>query len=241
MQILGANAGPPSSTSCAPTATTSTRVLIALDDPDAPGSRRAHRRGDRRRQRGRRAPPGQARAGPSRFSQLVVMVDDKPGELARLLDRDRRGRREHGRPAARALARARRSASPRSRCCPKCEQRTRRRARAAAAGRSPDDGRHVSAPSGPIVVAIDGPAGSGKSSVSKARGARARLRLPRHRRRVPRARLARASTRASTPTDAADVDRRRCRLRLHDRHRPRQLLRAGRLATTSPRPSGSPG
>ena len=41
----------------------------------------------------------------------------------------------------------------------------------------------------PLTIAIDGPSGSGKSSVSRAVAAPARRRLPRHRRHVPRAHL----------------------------------------------------
>ena len=51
-----------------------------------------------------------------------------------------------------------------------------------------------------MIVAIDGPAGAGKSSVARAPRGAARLPLPRHRRDVPRAHLARAARRASPST-----------------------------------------
>jgi cytidylate kinase len=96
-----------------------------------------------------------------RFAQLVVKVDDHPGELARLLTEigevgvnmeDLRLEHSPGH----------RSASPRSPCCRRwridsCRARVARL----------EDRRGVPMTE-KTIVAIDGPAGSGKSSVSKA-------------------------------------------------------------------------
>ena len=64
-----------------------------------------------------------------------------------------------------------------------------------------------------MIVAIDGPAGAGKSSVARALAAAARLPLPRHRRDVPRAHLARAAAAASRSTTCRPSPRSRASTR----------------------------
>ena len=81
--------------------------------------------------------------------------------------------------------------------------------RAARAGRA---GRG-SLPSRDMIVAIDGPAGAGKSTVARALARAARLPLPRHRRDVPRAHLARAARRRRRSTDGPRSRRSRARIR----------------------------
>ena len=62
-----------------------------------------------------------------------------------------------------------------------------------------------------MIVAIDGPAGAGKSTVARALARAARLPLPRHRRDVPRADLARARARRRRSTTATALARARAR------------------------------
>lgn len=59
-------------------------VLVALDNPDSPGARRAVAEVLAGGNAGVARIPGK-HGQANHFSQLVIMVDDKPGELARLL------------------------------------------------------------------------------------------------------------------------------------------------------------
>ena len=83
VQILGANAGPVAEVLRELQAELGV-AIEALENPDAPGSRRALAEVLAGGNAGVSRLPG--KHGTSKhFSQLVVMVDDKPGELARLL------------------------------------------------------------------------------------------------------------------------------------------------------------
>ena len=83
VQILGANAA-----SVAPILTAFRDdldgVIAALDDPSAPGARRAIAETIAAGNAGVAALPGK-HGQDRRYRQLVVLVDDRPGELARLL------------------------------------------------------------------------------------------------------------------------------------------------------------
>ena len=136
-------------------------VLEALADPAAAGAPPRHRRRARRRQRRGARIPGKHGADRS-YAALVVLVDDTPGQLARLLDEigelgvnleDLRLEHSPGAPIGIVEVAV----------LPEAASRTRGGPAASADGGSPDD-EHV-------VVAVDGPAGSGKSSVSRAAAA----------------------------------------------------------------------
>ncbi len=83
VQILGANAAPVAEILRALRSDLDT-VLAALDDPTAPGARRTIAETLAGGNAGVARIPGK-HGQASHFSQLVVKVDDKPGELARLL------------------------------------------------------------------------------------------------------------------------------------------------------------
>ena len=83
VQILGANAAPVLDILRAYRDDLET-VLAALDAPDAPGARRAIAEVLAGGNAGVARIPGK-HGQANHFSQLVIMVDDKPGELARLL------------------------------------------------------------------------------------------------------------------------------------------------------------
>ena len=82
MQILGANAGPVVEV-LDQLAADLGRVADALRDPDAAGSRRTIADTIQRGNEGVQRLPGK-HGQKRRFEQLVVMVDDSPGQLARL-------------------------------------------------------------------------------------------------------------------------------------------------------------
>ena len=83
VQILGANAAPVAEILRALRSDLDT-VLAALDDPTAPGARRAIAETLAGGNAGVARIPGK-HGQASHFSQIVVKVDDTPGELARLL------------------------------------------------------------------------------------------------------------------------------------------------------------
>ena len=83
VQILGANA-PAVSGILTAFRSDLDQVIAALDDPAAPGARRAIAETIAAGNAGVAAIPGK-HGQDRRFAQLVVMVDDRPGELARLL------------------------------------------------------------------------------------------------------------------------------------------------------------
>lgn len=83
VQILGANAAPVAGILRAYRDDLDA-VLSALEDPDAPGARRAIAEVLAGGNAGVARIPGK-HGQSNRFSQLVIMVNDKPGELARLL------------------------------------------------------------------------------------------------------------------------------------------------------------
>lgn len=83
VQILGANSVPVVNILRAYRDDLDT-VLVALDDPDAPGARRALAEVLAGGNAGVARIPGK-HGQANHFSQLVIMVNDKPGELARLL------------------------------------------------------------------------------------------------------------------------------------------------------------
>jgi prephenate dehydrogenase len=83
VQILGANAGPVAGILSALRADIDA-VLAALDDPDAAGSRRAIADLIGAGNSGVARIPGK-HGDDRRFAQLVVMIDDTPGQLAKLL------------------------------------------------------------------------------------------------------------------------------------------------------------
>ncbi|WP_168627594.1 prephenate dehydrogenase [Cryobacterium sp. BB307] len=83
VQILGANAGPVARILKALRDDLDT-VIDALDEPDASGSRRRIAEAIAAGNTGVARLPGK-HGQDARFSQLVIMVDDRPGELARLL------------------------------------------------------------------------------------------------------------------------------------------------------------
>lgn len=83
VQILGANAAPVVDILRAYRDDLDT-VLAALDNPDAPGARRAIAETLAGGNAGVARIPGK-HGQANHYSQLVIMVDDKPGELARLL------------------------------------------------------------------------------------------------------------------------------------------------------------
>ncbi|PJJ72454.1 prephenate dehydrogenase [Diaminobutyricimonas aerilata] len=83
VQILGANA-PAVVDVLRPLRDDLERVIAALDAPEAPGSRRAIADALAAGNTGVARIPGK-HGQDRRFSQIVVMVDDTPGELARLL------------------------------------------------------------------------------------------------------------------------------------------------------------
>ncbi len=61
------------------------QVLIALEEPMAPGALTVIGNALEQGNRGVSRIPGKHGSNPTQYSQLVVMIDDKPGELARLL------------------------------------------------------------------------------------------------------------------------------------------------------------
>jgi prephenate dehydrogenase len=61
------------------------QVLVALEQPGAPGALTAIGNVLEQGNRGVNRIPGKHGSNPTQYSQLVVMIDDKPGELARLL------------------------------------------------------------------------------------------------------------------------------------------------------------
>jgi prephenate dehydrogenase len=83
VQILGANAAPVAEVLRA-LRTDLDAVLVALDDPTAPGARRTLAETLAGGNAGVARIPGK-HGQANHFSQIVVKVDDKPGELARLL------------------------------------------------------------------------------------------------------------------------------------------------------------
>ena len=83
VQILGANSAPVAEILRA-LRTDLDAVLVALDDPTAPGARRTLAETLAGGNAGVARIPGK-HGQASHFSQIVVKVDDKPGELARLL------------------------------------------------------------------------------------------------------------------------------------------------------------
>ncbi|HLP23130.1 MAG TPA: prephenate dehydrogenase, partial [Microbacteriaceae bacterium] len=83
VQILGANAGAVRDV-LAEIAGDLHRIVRALDDVEAPGARRALAEALEAGNIGVRALPGK-HGGASRFTTLTVLVDDEPGQLARLL------------------------------------------------------------------------------------------------------------------------------------------------------------
>lgn len=83
VQILGANAGPASSILKALRSDLD-GMIAALEDPTATGSRRAVADAISAGNSGVARIPGK-HGQDRRFAQLVIKVDDKPGELARLL------------------------------------------------------------------------------------------------------------------------------------------------------------
>ena len=218
VQILGANAEPVVEV-LAPLRDDLDAVLGGARDPDAPGSRRAVADTIRRGNDGRRAPPGQARPEPPlRARRRDGRRHARPARPP--VRRDRRARRQRRRPAPRAL--------PGS---PVRARRDQRRARgrrvalvdgleargwkiASTTNDEPDEhaavGRRRS---------TDPPAAASRACPRQV--ARPRLRLPRHRRRLPRAGLARARARRrhrGRRRRSLDVAR---RLRLRDLARPR--------------------
>jgi hypothetical protein len=191
------------------------RFIDALAEPTAPGARRRWPRSSPAGTPASSDCPAST-APTSGFTTVVVMVEDRPGELARLLA-------EIGEIGVNLEdLRLEHSPGPTG--------RTRRDRRAARGGRSTHQraGRTRLADSRlnvsvvfPLVVAVDGPAGSGKSSVSKevARrsGSASSTRAPRTARwrgtsrrpgstrltRHPSSRACRASRTASAPTPPA--------------------------------------
>ena len=160
VQILAANAAPVSEVLRAYRADLD-RVIAALDDPAAPG--RTARASPRR---SKPATPACSRipgkhGTDRRFATLTIKIDDTPGQLARLLTEvGEEGvnmedlRLEHSPGAQVGFAEI--AVLP--------ELSAHLAGRAARPGLGDHGGRAMS----PIVVAIDGPAGSGKSSVSRA-------------------------------------------------------------------------
>ena len=213
------------------------RMIDALDNPDAPGARRAIADALAAGNAGVARIPG--KHGQARhFSQIVVKVDDTPGELARLLTEiGELGvnmedlRLEHSPGAQIGLAEIA--------VLPEVEQRLVARTRGARAGRSRRPRMSTMPTSSAIVVAIDGPAGSGKSRVSRAAakelgfdyldtGA------------AYRALAWRCLDEGIDTHGPSRRDREPAVVRLLDRHRPRSVLRAGRRPRTSRATSASP-
>ena len=164
VQILGANAAPVVDVLDA-LAADLPAVADALRAPEAPGARRAVADTIRRGNDGVERLPGKHGQN-RRFEQVVVMVDDTPGQLGRLfgelgeLDVNVEDLRlEHSPGAQFGLAEIS--------VVPGAVRRAAKGSRPAAGRlRAPmTDPRRARAT--PVVVAIDGPAGSGKSSVSK--------------------------------------------------------------------------
>ncbi|MFT4123914.1 MAG: prephenate dehydrogenase [Microbacteriaceae bacterium] len=60
-------------------------VIAAVDEPEAPGARRTLAEALARGNAGVARIPGKHGGSPARFATVVVLVDDRPGELARLL------------------------------------------------------------------------------------------------------------------------------------------------------------
>ena len=194
VQILGANAAPVARDPARGYRDDLDRFIDALDDPDAPGARRRVAEELAGGNTGVERLPG--KHGIDRASRaVVVMVDDRPGELARLLHRDRRDRRQHRGPAARALARRAGRARRDLRAARGAQTPHRRAGRTRLADCRLNVSRRHPRSSSPSTAR---PAAA--SRASRRRSPAARLRLPRHRRRVPRARLARSRHPASTPT-----------------------------------------
>ncbi len=135
------------------------RLVTALGDPGAPGAQRIVADALAAGNRGVERIPGKARRGPAPPT-LVVLIRRRARRTRPPADRDRVTRRQPRRPAPRALARR--------------TDRHRGGAGDSRSGSGPRSGPRRPWLAGglvstsPIVVAVDGPAGSGKSSVSRA-------------------------------------------------------------------------
>lgn len=84
VQILGANAAPVAAL-LKGLAADLEETIAALESPTSGGSLATLGRVLERGNRGVERIPGKHGANPTKYSQVVVMIDDKPGELARLL------------------------------------------------------------------------------------------------------------------------------------------------------------
>ena len=195
--------------------------------------------------------PGKHGSAPTAYATVTVLVPDEPGALGRLFhDVGEAGinledlHLEHGIGAPVGLAElavlpaSARAARP-APCCSAAGACTtepavgagRRAARAPVRGGqgalASNYSRRVTEPAAALVIAIDGPSGSGKSSVSRAVARTPGPGLPRHRGHVPRPHLV-VPARGRRPRRPRGGRRGGAPAAAHDGHRPGRAVRAGR-------------